>query len=473
MQQFRQILALLDRDRANQDRLARLMLGRDVLDDGLELRHLRLVDDIGLVGAHHRHVGRDGDDAELVGLVELRGLCRRRTGHAGESAVEPEVVLQRDRGERLVLVLDPDAFLGLDRLVHALVVPTTGEYATGVLIDDKDLAVDDDVFLVQLVELLRLERVVQVTDERGVDGLVEVVDAELILDLLDATLAHAYGALLLVDVVVHIANQPRDDPGELLVPLGGHVSWSADDQRGPRFVDEDGVDLVDDGEVVAALDEFFVGPRHVVAQVVEAKFVVGAVRDVAGIRRPALLGRLVGEDHADREAEETVNPTHGLSANGDEVVVHGDDVNAVAVQRIEVRREDAGQGLALTGLHLGDVAQVQCGAAHDLHIEVPLTEDPPGRLPGDGERLNQEVVDGLPVGEPFPERVSLRAQFSVGEQLDLALKVVDRVGDRLEPAEDLALTDTEQLLQDHAFSTPSTTQCFMTGPKLGTPHSAS
>jgi hypothetical protein len=51
-------------------------------------------------------VGRDLDDVELVDLGEFVGFGRRRAGHAGELLVEAEVVLEGDRGERLVLGLD-------------------------------------------------------------------------------------------------------------------------------------------------------------------------------------------------------------------------------------------------------------------------------------------------------------------------------------------------------------------------------
>ena len=58
--------------------------------------------------------------------------------------------------------------------------------------------------------------------------LVEVVDAEVVLDLLDAGLEDADGALLLVDLVVDVlAAQARDDLGELGVPLGRVVGRAA------------------------------------------------------------------------------------------------------------------------------------------------------------------------------------------------------------------------------------------------------
>ena len=188
-----EVLALLDRDGADEHRLPLGIPLGDVVDDGVELRLLGAVDEVGLVLADHRAVGRDRHDAELVDRVELGGLGLGGAGHARERVVHAEVVLQGDRGERLVLVLDLDALLRLDRLVHPLVVAAAGEHAAGVLVDDEDLAVHVDVVLVPLEQLLGLDGVVEVADQRGVDGLVEVVDAEVVLDLGDAGLEDADG----------------------------------------------------------------------------------------------------------------------------------------------------------------------------------------------------------------------------------------------------------------------------------------
>ena len=56
------------------------------------------------------------------------------------------------------------------------------------LVDDLHLAVLDHVVDVALVERLRLERLDQVVDELPVAGRVEVLDAERLLDLVDAFL---------------------------------------------------------------------------------------------------------------------------------------------------------------------------------------------------------------------------------------------------------------------------------------------
>ena len=59
LEQPRQLLGLLDRDRADEHRLAGLVALGDVVDDRVELGVLGLVDEVGLVEADHRPVGGD------------------------------------------------------------------------------------------------------------------------------------------------------------------------------------------------------------------------------------------------------------------------------------------------------------------------------------------------------------------------------------------------------------------------------
>ncbi len=455
-----EVLGLLDRRRTDEDRLALLVLLRDVVDDGGELRDLGPVDQVRLVLADHVAVGRDRDDTELVDLVELGGLGHGRTGHARQLRVEAEEVLQGDRGEGLVLVLDVHPFLRLDRLVHALVVAAAREDTAGVLVDDHDFAVDDDVVLVGLEELLGLDRVVEVTDERGVHRLVEVLDAEPVLDLGDTGLVDGDGALLLVDLVVaglldalqRLAGLALGQAGhqlrEVAVPLRGLVGRAGDDQRGTGLVDQDRVDLVDHGEVVAALDELVLRPGHVVAQVVEAELVVRAVGDVGVVLLAALRRRHVRQDAADLQAEELVHPAHQLGVALGEVVVHRDQVDALAGQRVQVRGQRADEGLALTGLHLGDVAEVQRRATHDLDVVVALAEDALGGLADGREGLGQQVVQALAVLEALLVLVRERPQLGVGEVDEVLFDGVDLVRDAVQFAQDLAFACTHELVED-------------------------
>jgi hypothetical protein len=86
----------------------------------LVLLVLRQVDQVLHVLADHRLVGRDHDDLEAVDLLELVGLGVRRARHAGELLVHAEVVLEGDRRQRLVFLLDRHTLLGLDGLVQPL-----------------------------------------------------------------------------------------------------------------------------------------------------------------------------------------------------------------------------------------------------------------------------------------------------------------------------------------------------------------
>jgi hypothetical protein len=93
---------------------------------------------------------------------------------------------------------------------------------------------------------------------------------------------------------------------------------------------------------------------YVVAQIVEAVFVVGAVGDVAGIGRAAFLVGDAVDDDAGGEAEEAVELAHRRGVALGEVVVDGDDMHALAGERVQVDGEGGHQRLAFAGLHLGD-----------------------------------------------------------------------------------------------------------------------
>ena len=88
------------------------------------------------------------------------------------------------------------------------------------------------------------------------------------------------------------------------------------------------VHLVDDGEVMRALHHVVDAHLHVVAQIVEAELVVGAVGHVAGVLLGALLVIQLVHDAADGQAQEPVDRAHPLGVALGEVVVHGDDVDA-------------------------------------------------------------------------------------------------------------------------------------------------
>ena len=341
-EQLREVLRTLDGGGAHQDRLALFHMLRNIFGHGGELGFLGLVNQVVVVLADVGLVRRDRHNAKLVNLVELSCLGFSGTGHAGELVVEAEIVLQGDGGQGLVLVLDLHALFGLDGLVHALVVATARQDAAGEGVNDEDFALADDVVLVALEEFLRLDGVVQVTHQLGVFGGIEVVNTQLILNEFHAFLGYTNGALALVHFVVDTLTHARGKLGEDGVELTGGVGGAGDDEGGPGFVNKNGVNLIHDGVVVSTLHHLIDGLGHVVAQVVKAQLVVGAVGDVSVIGPLTFRRAHVGEDHADSEAEEAVNTAHHLRVTLRQVIVHGDNVDTLATQAVEVGRQNGG-----------------------------------------------------------------------------------------------------------------------------------
>ena len=76
---------------------------------------------------------------------------------------------------------------------------------------------------------------------------------------------------------------------------------SADDEWCAGLVDQDRIDLVDDGVVHATLYTVLYFIDHVVTQIVKSKFVVGTVGDVCTIGGLFVCTLHLWQIHADRQ----------------------------------------------------------------------------------------------------------------------------------------------------------------------------
>ena len=100
-------------------------------------------------------------------------------------------------------------------------------------------------------------------------------------------------------------------------------------------------------------------------------------------------------DHPDADAQEMEDRAHPLGIAAGEVVVHGDDVYAAPRKRVEDGGHRRDQGLAFARSHLGDLALMQDGSAHQLDIEMAHPECPLHRLAGHRESFRKDIVEGL------------------------------------------------------------------------------
>ena len=177
-EEFAEHFRLLDRHRTDQHRLADSILLGDRLGDGFELVLRVLVELVILVDPRNGDIGRDLDHVHLVDVPELGRFGGRGAGHARQLGIHAEIVLEGDRGERLVLGFDLDAFLGLDCLVQPVRPAATIHHATGKFVDDDDLVVLHDIIGIALEHVHRAQRLVEMVDHLRVLDIVEIVGFE-------------------------------------------------------------------------------------------------------------------------------------------------------------------------------------------------------------------------------------------------------------------------------------------------------
>ena len=281
------------------------------------------------------------------------------------------------------------------------------------------------VVAVALVKVMGLERIVDQVRPFHVAGRVEALEPGDLLRLANSFVVHVAGALLFLDLEVDVPLERSSDPVGLGVLHHVVERRAGDDQRRAGLVDQDAVDLVDDRVIELALGLILLGRLHVVAQVVEAEFVVGAVGDIAAVHLLA-LGRIhLRLDRAHGHPEAVKERAHPLGVAAGQVVVDRHHVDALAVEGIQVCGQGGDQGLAFAGDHLGDVSAVQDHAAHQLDVEMPHVEIAAARLARSGERLDQKVFERLARGLRCREFLRLGPQLIGRERLHRRLELVD------------------------------------------------
>ena len=154
--------------------------------------------------------------------------------------------------------------------------------------------------------------------------------------------------------------------------------------------------------MMAPLDAIFQPELHVVAQVVEAEFVVGAVSNIGGVGFFAFLVVQVVHNHAHAQPQEAVQAAHPFGVALGQIVVDRNHVHTSASEGVQIARQGSDQGITFTGLHFGDAPGMEHHAANQLHVEMAHVENAPAGFPHDGESFNQKVVDRSALGQFFP-----------------------------------------------------------------------
>ena len=182
---------------------------------------------------------------------------------------------------------------------------------------------------------------------------------------------------------------------------------------------------------------------HVVPQVVEAELAVGAVGDVWEVLPPPLTRIHIVLQTAYAHAQKAVDLTHPLAIALGKVIVHSDDMDTLAADGIQVRREWGDKGLSLASPHFGDHPPVQDNTTHELNGEVTHPKGTPGGFPHGSKGLWEQVVELLSPLVALPKIRGHATQFLVRHGLEAIREVLDLVGHPLKLLLTHALTHRE------------------------------
>ena len=127
--------------------------------------------------------------------------------------------------------------------------------------------------------------------------------------------------------------------------------------------------------------------------------------------------------------EKLVDGAHPGGVALGQIVVDGDDMHALAGERVEIDGERGDQRLAFAGLHFGDAAVIQHHAADQLHVEMALADGALGGFAHGGEGLGDQIVERRAGADPGAEVLGARAQRLVGEGRHLGLERIDLLDD--------------------------------------------
>ena len=362
---------VFDRGRTDKNRLTAAVALFNVINDGFVFFFCSAINLILLVITNHHAVCRDDNRFQTVNFLEFISFRIGRTGHTGELFIHTEVVLEGNRRESLVFLLNFNAFFGFNGLMQTVGPTASFHQTTGEFVNDNDFAVLNDIVLVFDKERMSTERCIQIVKQHDIRRRIKTlagrqqthVDHDFF-DFLVTGFGKLHCVLLFINPVVafalflFLANQHVGDLVDRNVNIRAAFGRAGNNQRGSGLVNQNGVNFVHDREEQTSLAACAGLVLHVVAEVVEAEFVVRTVSNIGSISSLFLIVRLIGKNRSDSHSEEVVNLTHPSRVTACQVIVHRHNVRTFAGQCIEVNRQSCGQSFTFTGTHFSDLAVV-------------------------------------------------------------------------------------------------------------------
>ena len=187
------------------------------------------------------------------------------------------------------------------------------------------------------------------------------------------------------------------------IQCSGLIALSGNDQRRSCFINQDGVHLVHDGKVMTALNLVLFVDDHIVTQIIESEFVVGAICNITRISFPTLVVCQTVENTSNCQTEETQNLSHFIGLCFCQVVIDRYNVNALSGQRIQISCNTCNQSFTFTGLHFGNTPLMQDNCTNDLYRERFFSKDTVSRFTNRRQSLRFHAFQSFAVFQTISE----------------------------------------------------------------------
>ena len=210
-----------------------------------------------------------------------------------------------------------------------------------------------------------------------------------------------------------------------LIKLHVVIGLAGNNQRRACFVDQNRIHFIHHGKCECALHFVVLVGYHIVAQIIKAKFVVGAIRDVGIVGALAEKRLHLAHNHTHAEAEKIIEWLHNARIAPGQIIVYRYHMHAFADQRIEIHRQRGHQRFALAGAHFGDFALMQHHTANQLHIKMAHTQHTAAGFAAHGKSLFEHALERGAIGQALFEFCGFGLQRFIAERLDLGFASID------------------------------------------------
>ena len=154
------------------------------------------------------------------------------------------------------------------------------------------------------------------------------------------------------------------------IQLRGFTALSGNNQRCSCFINQDRVNFIDDCVMQISKHQLLLIDHHVITQIIETKFVVGNIGNVAVVCGSSLFRLHVVQNHTNRQSKKFMYLAHHLSITLCQIVIDSYYMNSFSFQSVQISRRGTYKRFTFTGFHLSDTSLVQNNSTHQLNAEM-------------------------------------------------------------------------------------------------------